>query len=381
MIAKRGILRLTGFAALVAGGWFAFQLTAVPTVTVTPVRRGDALLSATGNVKVVPAQDGRVVAPAQGILIKFKLKEGDPVKKGDVIAEIDRGNYPFLLAENQIGLDRVEQLLTQGSPDEIELDKEKKTFAKNLELAKSGGIPAEMIERDRRDIERLELKIRQERSELEYRRATLKNKVAEIQQEIDRRTIRAGYDGVIMTPTVLQGDQVFNGGGICNITSLSKVITAEVNQDDLTAVTRCFDNKKPVLVRLFTQGDQVFTGTVTYVNRVGNDKTQRFSVTIDLPNLPKEVLSGQTGEATFIADKHENALIIPRKALNGAECLVLKGDRLEQRKVKVGYTTVTDAEIVEGLNEGDLVVAQDVDLYRDNEKVKVKDADTASDKK
>jgi RND family efflux transporter MFP subunit len=373
MIAKRGILRLIALAALVAGGWFAFQFSAVPTVTVTPVRRGDALLSATGNVKVVPAQDGRVVAPAQGILIKFSLKQGDMVKKGDVIAEIDRGNYPFLLAENRIGLDRVEQLLTQGSPDDIELDKEKKTFAKNLELANSGGIPAEMIERDRRDIERLELKIRQERSELEYRRATLKNKVAEIQQEIDRRTVRAGYDGVVMAPAVLQGDQVFNGGGLCNLTSLNKALTAEVNQDDLDAVNQCRKEKKPVLVRLFSQGETVFTGTVADVIPVGDPKTGRFTVNIEVPDLPATVLSGQTGEATFIAGKHENALLIPRKALNGGECLVLKGDRLQQRKVKVGYTTVTEAEILEGLNEADLVVAQDVDLYRDNEKVKVKD--------
>lgn len=378
MIAKRGILRLLAIAALAAAAWFLFQLTAIPTVVVTPVRRGDALLSATGNVKVIPALDGRVVAPAQGILVKFSLKEGDTVKKGDVIAEIDRGNWPFLLTENRIGLDRVEQLLTQGSPDDIELEKEEATYAKNLELAKSGGIPAEMIERDRRDIERLKLKIRQERSALEYQRATLKNKVAEIQQEIDRRTVRAGYDGVIMAPAVLQGDQVFNGGGLCNLTSRNKALSAEVNQDDLDAVTKCEKEKKPVLVRLFSQGDKVFTGTVANVLPIGDPKTQRFTVGITVPDLPDSVLSGQTGEATFIADKHENALLVPRKALNGVsagigECLVLKGDRLELRKVRVGYTTVTEAEILEGLNEGDLVVAQDVDLYRDNEKVKVKE--------
>jgi membrane fusion protein (multidrug efflux system) len=374
MIAKRGILRLIALAALVAGGWFAFKLTIVPTVVVTPVRRGDALLSATGNVKVVPAMDARVVAPAQGILTKFKLKEGDPVKKGDVIAEIDQGNYPFRLKENELDLARIDQRLRLGSTTDLEFEKRKKAFETNQELANAGRIAPEIMEQSRRELAQLEFTISQEKGDLKLARDKVLNAIAEIRQEIDRRTVKAGYDGVIMAPVVLQGDQIFTGGGICNITSLSKVVTAEVNQDDLTAVDRCFETKKPVLVRLFSQGDKIFTGTVTYVNRIGDPKTQRFGVTIDLPDLPNEVRSGQTGEATFIADKHENSLLIPRKALNGGVCLVLKGDRLDQRKVKIGYTTVTDAEIIEGLHEGDLVVAQDVDLYRDNEKVKVRDA-------
>ena len=48
---------------------------------------------------------------------------------------------------------------------------------------------------------------------------------------------------------------------------------------------------------------------------------------------------------------------------------MLVGDRLEKRKVKVGYTTLTDAEILSGVKPGDLVVSRDADLRRDKEKV------------
>lgn len=381
MIAKRGILRLFAIAALVAGGWLAFQFTAVPTVTVTPVRRGDALLSATGNVKIIPAQDGRVVSPSQGILLKFKYKEGDPVKKGDVIAEIDPGTWPFRLKENELELARIEQRLRLGSTTDLELEKRKKAYEKNLELANAGRIPPETMEQSRRDLNQLEFAISQEKGDLKLARDKVLNALAEIKGEIDRRQIKAGYDGIIMAPTILQGDIVFSGTGLCNITSLNKAVSVEINQDDLAAVTKCQEEQKPVLVRLFTQGEKVFQGKVLKTIPFADQKTQRFTINIDLPNLPPDVLSGQTGEATFIADKHENVLLIPRKALNGSECLVLKGDRLVKRKVKVGYTTVTDAEIIEGLSEGDLIVSQDVDLYRDNEKVKVKVSEEKDSKK
>lgn len=360
-----GPLRIAAALMLVAAGWFVFHNTVVPTVTVVAARKGVARLSATGNVTVLPSQDGRVVSPAQGIITSFKLKEGDRVKAGDIIAEIDRGSYPFLLNDSLTDLKQLDERLAKGSPQDIELDKNKKSYEKNIELAKAGGIPAELLERERRDIEQMEFSIKQERSDLEFKRTKLQNKIAEIRQEIERRTIRAGYDGVIMTPAVLQGDTIFNGGAICNITSLGKILRAVVNQDDLEAVRR----SKRVLVRLFSQEDKVFEGKISQVLPIGDSNTQRFTVFIDMPQLPDSILSGQTGEATFIADEHADALLVPRKALLGTECFILNGDRLEKRKVKVGYTNLTDAEILSGLNPGDLVVAKDVDLRRHGEKV------------
>lgn len=366
MIAKRGLLKLLALVALGAGAWFVIHTSVIPEVPVVPVRRGIAILSATGNVTVLPSLDGRVVAPAQGILVKFNGKEGEAVKKGDIIAEIDQGNWPFLLKEARLELERVNRRLAEGFPEEIELDKMRKAYAKNEELAKAGGIPSDTMESARRDIERAEFSLRQARNDLEFNKTKIQNKIDEITQEIARRTVRAGYDGIIMAPAVLQGDLIMNGAGLCNITSRSKAIKAEINQDDLDAVRK----SRKVIVKLFSHGDKSFVGTLSKILPIGNDRTQRFTVFIDIPDIPDDVLSGQTGEATFIADEHPGTLLLPRSALMGSECFLLNGENLVKRRVKLGYTTLNDAEVLSGLAEGDLVVAKDPDLRRDKEKVK-----------
>ncbi len=366
MIAKRGILRLLAVAALAALAWAAFHASVIPEVPLTSARRGVAVLSASGNVTVIPALDGRVVSPAQGILIKFALKEGDIVKKGDIIAEIDPGPWPFRLKESELELSRIDQRLRQGSTTDLELEKRRKAHEKNLELAASGRVPQEAIDQSRRDLEQLEFAISQERGDLKLARDKMLNAIDEIKGELARRRIKAGYDGVIMAPAVLQGDLIMHGAGICNITSRSKAIKAEVNQDDLDAVRK----SRKVLVKLFSHGDKVFAGTLSQVLPIGNQGTQRFTVFIDIPNLPDDVLSGQTGEATFIADEHPDALLLPRSALVGTECFVLQGERLERRKLKLGFSTLTETEILAGIAEGEQVVAKDPDLRRDKERVK-----------
>lgn len=365
MIVKRTALVL-GLTVTALAAWMVVRHTVVPEVKFVAVRRGTAVLSATGNVSVMPALDARIVAPAQGILQKFTLKEGDVVKKGDIIAEIDPGQWPFMLEENRLELNRLMQRREQGSTTAIELDKLRKSYEKNLELARTGNFPQDVLERDRRDIDKLEISLRQEKGDYDYACTKLKNKIDEIQQEISKRTIRATYDGVIMAPAVLQGDLVFHGGAICNITSRNKVVKVEINQDDLEAVR----GSKRAQVRFFTLGDRIFEGTRSEILPIGNQATQRFTVYVNLPDLPDSVLSAQTGEATFIADEHPDALLIPRKALLGGECFVLNGDRIDKRRIRTGYATLTDIEVLDGLKEGERVVAADVDLRRDGERVK-----------
>ncbi len=366
MSAKRASLRLLALAALALAAWFALREAVLTDVSVAPVRRGTAALSATGNVTVIPSLDGRVVAPAQGILLKFAHKEGDIVKKGDVIAEIDPGTWPFRLKENELELSRLEQRLSLGSNTDLELGKRRQAHEKNRELAASGRLPTETLEQSRRELEQLEFAISQERGDLKLARDKVLNAIDEIRGELDRRRIKAAYDGVIMAPAVLQGDLVMHGATLCNITSHSKSIKAEVNQDDLDAVRKA----RRVLVKLFSHPGKTFPGTLSKVLPIGNQGTQRFTVFIDLPDLPADVLSGQTGEASFIADERPDVLLVPRSALLGSDCFVLKGDRLERRHLTLGLTTLSHAEVLTGLAEGEPVVTKDPDLRRDGEKVR-----------
>jgi multidrug efflux pump subunit AcrA (membrane-fusion protein) len=93
--------------------------------------------------------------------------------------------------------------------------------------------------------------------------------------------------------------------------------------------------------------------------------------------LPDGLLSGQTGEATFIAGEHTNALLVPITAVDSVankrgSVFVFKNGILEKRPVSIGYITITTVEILDGLREGEQVVSKDVDQQRDGDRVKIK---------
>jgi multidrug efflux pump subunit AcrA (membrane-fusion protein) len=63
-------------------------------------------------------------------------------------------------------------------------------------------------------------------------------------------------------------------------------------------------------------------------------------------------------------------VLIPRRALVGEHVYVLDGSRVVLRKVQKGFEGMQDVEIVSGLKEGEQVVVEQQDRYRDGDRVR-----------
>src|SRR5262249_52029128 len=97
----------------------------------------------------------------------------------------------------------------------------------------------------------------------------------------------------------------------------------------------------------------------------------RVLFTLDQPN--GNLLPGMTGEMNIITGQRENALLVPSRAVrNQTQVLVVKDGRVEQREVKTGFRSIERAEILEGLEEGDLVILSDQDLFRPGTRVQTR---------
>ena len=75
-------------------------------------------------------------------------------------------------------------------------------------------------------------------------------------------------------------------------------------------------------------------------------------------------MAGMTGEMNIITGTHENALLLPTRALVVDQALVVRHGLVESRTVKVGYRTLDFSEIISGLAEGDRAVLSDQDKLR-----------------
>ena len=75
-------------------------------------------------------------------------------------------------------------------------------------------------------------------------------------------------------------------------------------------------------------------------------------------------MAGMTGEMNIITGRHENALLVPTRALLVDQVLVVAAAWSKARTVKVGYRTLEFSEALEGLEEGARVIVADQDKLR-----------------
>jgi RND family efflux transporter MFP subunit len=137
-------------------------------------------------------------------------------------------------------------------------------------------------------------------------------------------------------------------------------------------------------VRYIHIGDPVNVH-VPSLNRTFPGKVARFSVDVradtrtmhtevDVPNPERVLMPGLYAEAAVGLDEKENVPTIPLQALshegNKASVLVVNRDEeLDDRAVQVGLQTTSDAEIISGLGEGELVVVSDRSGLKSGQKV------------
>ena len=68
--------------------------------------------------------------------------------------------------------------------------------------------------------------------------------------------------------------------------------------------------------------------------------------------------------------RKENALIVPARAVNIDQVLIVDGGVVEQRTVKIGFKSADYAEILTGLNEGEQVIVEDQDAFHPGQRVR-----------
>ena len=98
--------------------------------------------------------------------------------------------------------------------------------------------------------------------------------------------------------------------------------------------------------------------------------TQRYEVFLNV-DFPIELLKpGLTGEVSIVVGEHQNTLIVPRRALFGYSLFVVKNGQVQSRKVTIGYVGLNEAEILDGVGEGERVIVEKPTFFRDGDHVR-----------
>jgi RND family efflux transporter MFP subunit len=390
------ILLKVGIALIVLAGiaYAAFN-SLQKTARVKAAKRDTAVDAVTGSV-AVDADGGtnkELKAEADGKVIACdKITQGTKFKEDDVLLELDATELKRRIAEferNYFDNKRQAHIeLTGGKPERLagveklsdeeraklyqEVSRAREDAARNLAKVKRmhelNSVSDEDLRTAQRALETIDLGLQMQAFKERRAEQDFKTQMDAFDLELERMVIKAPSDGEITEALIWKGAWIGRGHLVGRFMSHDRVVAAKISEESFGRVRL----GQKAAVRLLTYGEQSFEATVSKTLPKA-DEAQRFTVFLDVKVESQELLKpGSTGEVTITVDQHPNAVMVPRLALFDLDKIcVVKNGRVEKRQVKPGYINLTEAEILNGVTEGEHVIVDGPQRFRDGDRVRI----------
>lgn len=338
-----------------------------PTVEAQIVTRGriQEIVRADGEIKAEKQVD--IGSDIMGRIEKIYVKLGDYVKKGDTLCLIDRQSYEAKVNSLKMTLNDLQN----------KLDKAQKDFERIKSLYDKGLVAETDYEDSRLQLESLKA---------QYQSTYYSLKDAEYQ--LSKTVITSPITGKVVSLNKEAGEIVVMGTVnnpatvIMTIAELSKMkVNAYVDESEIVKVKE----GQPVNINVTAYPDKNFKGTVRAISAAPYQGTSESSVTggvqysVEIAIVDTGILyPGMTATCEIITNRRDSVLKVPVQALGkektGEDYLfVIRGGKVYKTPVKIGIIASNEAEIVEGLAEGDTIATGPYTVLRtlkDGQKVK-----------
>ncbi len=318
----------------------------VPTITAdtaTVARRtlvDDLVLR--GTIGAIPNQDVKVSALVPGRVNTVTIAEGDTVKEGQVIAELDR--RPLEDQRRQAAA-AVEQAKAQVENARLNLQRDQQLFERGIAAGK--------------EVEDARAQMASGQAALEQANAALNT----AERQIDRAQVRSPIAGQVVKRMVSVGEQVDGTAAqpIAEIANTDRVeLAANLPAEHLSRVKV----GQAVVVSTDAYPGRTFAGAVLAIAPAVDATTNAALVRVRIANAEHLLKVGLFAEAHVQLAQHADALVVPTPALvrdaKGAVVYVVTGDTAQRTEVKVGLEKPDIVEILSGVKEGQIVLTSSV---------------------
>src|SRR5438270_8679102 len=309
----------------------------LPVAEVAAVRRGTALSAVYGTVRIEPAFVVHVRAQNAGFIQladAFSAGRGaigKGVQKGQLLATIADETTARQLKQAQADLQAATQRAALPLPSS-ELLKTAEDNVQRLEkLAALNNVPAVDYEKAKSEANRLRDVVETERIERNRNLEALESAYKKLEAQMKNSEIRAPMEGLVTNIQTIDGELVAEGNELFTVSSRKNYVRGEVNEEDVGEV-------KPGMkanVQLYAYATRTFEARVSSVQPAADPDTQRYTVILEMEKPPDNLMAGMTGEMNVITGTHENALLVPTRALLVDQALIIKHGMVQRRTVKV----------------------------------------------
>ena len=387
------ISSVVGVVLLFVGGLTAFSRggTKIDPSKLAKVEKGDLAKSVVATGKVTPIVKVEVKSKASGIVKKLLVDYGDVVKKGQLLAQLDKVEIEAQVEQSQAALLAAEANYSSSQADyeRAKVDAEgpdvpllKKQYERNTEMAKDGVVSAQALDDADRNYKMalnkqnvakaqmavLKAKIAQSQAERTRDKANLK----QLEEQLSYTDITSPLDGIVLSRDVQMGDAVSSilvlGSGATLVMTLGDTsevyVKGKVDESDIGKVYL----GQPARIKVESFKDKTFFGKVTKISPMGveKDNVTTFEVRVSINNPGGELKAEMTANAEIILEEHKNVLQIPEGAIlydkdKKASVEIPDSKAKDGKKklaVNIGISNGAKTELLSGLKEGDQVVLQ-----------------------
>jgi len=378
---------------LIAGAVVAFShgSSKIDPSKLAKVEKGDLAKSVVATGKVEPITKVEVKSKASGIVKKLLVEYGDRVKKGQLLAQLDKIEIEAGVEQSRASLTAAQANLASAKADyeRAKVDAEgpdvpllKRSYDRALQMQKDGVVSMSALDDaekeyklavNKQNVARaqmlvLQAKIAQAQAQVAQDAANLK----QLEEQLNYTDIVSPIDGIILSRDVEMGDAVSSilvlGSGATLVMTLGDTsqvyVKGKVDESDIGRVYL----GQPARIKVESFKDKTFKGVVTKISPMGveKDNVTTFEVRVSIDNPGGELKAEMTANAEIILEEHKSVLQIPEGAIiydkdrnASVEVPDPKGkDGKNKVAINIGISNGAKTEVLKGLKENDQVILQ-----------------------
>jgi membrane fusion protein (multidrug efflux system) len=308
-------------------------------VAVSPAELGSIATYYRATASLDPDKRADVLARVAGVIEQIVAEEGDVVAEGEVLLVIEDDEYRH-----------------RTTMARVDLEKQQARFARAQKIFAQGLSSAEDFDAIRTDTASAEAALELAELELGYTQ------------------VRAPFAGHVVRRFADQGQTVANGTQLFALADMHRLLARVYIP---AREFRSIRPDQPVQLVVSSTGDRL-TGRIDLVNPLVDPESGTIKVTIEVTEYPPTTRPGDFVEVSIVTDSSDDSLLVPRTAVvterGQRSVYIVDGDTAHQRSVEIGFEDDDNAEILSGIEAGELVVIQGQRALRDGQPVSVLDA-------